>query len=206
MANRYVGLLAVFEKWINKARREGLLSLEAINPDMWKLRFSDPLYLGLQLICDGQDPNDVQSILENYLLSSKFSFEDEMYHRMIISGILDLQRGINARTLLAKLISLIPKEHRDLELKEFWDNHLRSKPSLIFEKCPYNEKVAKIVDKYTAEELASIILADTVYKDILLTHISGEKDKALSDCYYSSAKPSQALKEEFEKNFKIPDK
>lgn len=83
-----------------RARREGLLSLD----EMISNAPEPPLLfrIGIQLVVDGNEPETIMEILSSLMDAEKLEGDDMIEAKVIISGILGIQRGDNPRVICAK--------------------------------------------------------------------------------------------------------
>jgi len=106
-------------KFNEKARREGLLSLED-DVDMEKINDRDIFEYGMQLTIDGTDPQIIDGILSNIINQEK----DE-YIRILKNiqkeAVLSLQAGDNPRILYLQMNSLSDIKFKDDKMRKFLD-------------------------------------------------------------------------------------
>jgi len=90
-----------------KARREGLLSLEDDIPGYQDTMLRE----GLQLIVDGTDPEYVRSIIEKRILLGCSKGLDLRRELITLEGILAIQSGDNPRIMRVLLSSFLAPDH-----------------------------------------------------------------------------------------------
>lgn len=104
-------LLPLMKHIVNLAertRKNGLLDLDEV-----VLKVEDPLYrLGLQLILDGTDPEDLRRILNNNILSSGATGIQLLSRLMIVTGVMLIQAGQNPRLIEVELASLVGDDYQ----------------------------------------------------------------------------------------------
>jgi hypothetical protein len=104
--NELIPLIEELIRFSDKARKEGLLSLE---DDLDKIK--DPfLKMGIQLIVDGTDPDLVEEILERIIFFSNPSVERVLEYCIIRTGVLGIQSGNNPHVLHHQLYAYIGME------------------------------------------------------------------------------------------------
>ncbi len=103
----FIPLIEELIRFSDKARKEGLLSLEEELP-----KLKDPfLKMGIQLIIDGTDPDLVEEILERVILFSNPSPNRALEYCIIRTGILGVQSGNNPHVLHHQLYAYIGLEY-----------------------------------------------------------------------------------------------
>jgi len=106
-------------KFNEKARREGLLSLED-DVDMEKINDRDIFEYGMRLAIDGIDLQTIDGILSNIINQEK----DE-YIRILKNiqkeAVLSLQAGDNPRILYLQMNSLSDIKFKDDKMRKFLD-------------------------------------------------------------------------------------
>jgi len=106
-------------KFNEKARREGLLSLED-DVDMEKINDRDIFEYGMRLAIDGTDLQIIDGILSNIINQEK----DE-YNRILKNiqkeAVLSLQAGDNPRILYLQMNSLSDIKFKDDKMRKFLD-------------------------------------------------------------------------------------
>jgi len=106
-------------KFNEKARREGLLSLED-DVDMEKINDRDIFEYGMRLAIDGTDLQTIDGILSNIINQEK----DE-YIRILKNiqkeAVLSLQAGDNPRILYLQMNSLSDIKFKDDKMRKFLD-------------------------------------------------------------------------------------
>ena len=101
--SQYLPLLEKIIHLSNKARRQGLLSLEEdIEVSPYPL-----MRRGLQFVVDGTDPKLLSEILERTILLSNDTPEKIMENCIIAVGVLGIQEGHNPRMLRENLQSFM---------------------------------------------------------------------------------------------------
>jgi flagellar motor component MotA len=109
--NKYTEIATRALKYAEKARREGLLSLED-DLDQAKINARDIFEYGMSFVIDGVDSELIESILANIIRQEKD--EDMIILKHIQKdAVLMIQAGSNPRLLCAVLNS-----HTDLTLQE----------------------------------------------------------------------------------------
>lgn len=102
-----IPLIEELIRFSDKARKEGLLSLE---DELSKIK--DPfLKMGIQLIIDGTDPDLVEEILERVILFSNPSPTRALEYCIIRTGILAIQSAHNPHVLHHQLYAYIGIEY-----------------------------------------------------------------------------------------------
>lgn len=87
----------------NRARQEGLLALEDEIPNL-----APPyLQLGVQLVVDGTDPDEVRHILYVARHGGSLSDEEIVLRLVIEEGVLGIQAGYNPRILKTRLAAYL---------------------------------------------------------------------------------------------------
>lgn len=150
-----------------KVRREGLLSLE---DDMSEGNI--PYFLmrkGLEFVTAGYDPDYIKEILNNFVESSLMTEFDNLICKIIVNGMLSIQRGDNPRTTYELLISFlgIPEgeknENQDYNLTPSKDS-LKEKIENMIEEIRDQFKITRKSD-YLNGAISSITKND-LYKTI----------------------------------------
>jgi len=92
-----------------KARREGLLSLESdLESSELFWNGGDLLTLGLSLIIDGVEPAEVEDLLVLYILrNNRKGSNDYLKNIIFTETVLNIQSGLNPRLLKLKLEILL---------------------------------------------------------------------------------------------------
>jgi flagellar motor component MotA len=89
-----------------EARREGLLSLENKISGL-----SSPyLKLGVQLMVDGNEPDDIRRILNAAMYARDFTKTEQVVRILIREGILAIQSGMNPRVVYIYLSAFLGEE------------------------------------------------------------------------------------------------
>jgi flagellar motor component MotA len=91
-----------------KVEKEGLLSLEGIIQDMEKRENFDAFdltYMGLRLVVEGWDYQDIETIFDNYCKQNI----DELAFRIITQGCLSIQRRAGCIRLILYYAALLPE-------------------------------------------------------------------------------------------------
>lgn len=131
-----------------KARREGLLSLENML-DNNLIAVRDILHFGMRLVVDGTDYDYLKMILENYINTGDQSPVTLLNGKLAMAGCLSIQRGDPTLLLTIILDSLIPRVVR------------RTIDSSYFTKY-YNTSDDKQQDLITAENHYPIVCDDPI--------------------------------------------
>lgn len=94
------------------ARREGLLALE---DQAAEDSFHTPplIRIGVALITDGTDPDIVEEILENYIVSTPMTNKEFLENILIRTGVLAIQQGENPVCIKEKLCSCFGLDFRE---------------------------------------------------------------------------------------------
>jgi len=88
----------------NRARKEGLLSIEDIESD-----HTQPFLLrkGISLVVDGTDKIHVEEILSRYILSGQYNGYQLINRQIIMQGVLLIQCGEHPRLIQESLLSFL---------------------------------------------------------------------------------------------------
>jgi flagellar motor component MotA len=106
-------------KFNEKARREGLLSLED-DADMEKINDRDIFEYGMQLAIDGTDLQIIDGILSNIINQEKDEYIC-ILKNIQKEAVLSLQAGDNPRILYLKMNSLSDIKFKDDKMRKFLD-------------------------------------------------------------------------------------
>lgn len=99
----------------NLARTYGILALEE------EMESEESFFLktGISLIVDGTDPVLVKTILQNLILSDKYTGAELLGRLILAEGVLSIQQGENPRIIGLKLASMLGEEFVRREKEEF---------------------------------------------------------------------------------------
>lgn len=111
---RLINRINDFVSFSEKARREGLLALE----DDIENYDNEFLKLGMQLICDGTDPESVEDILRTNIYFSRTEGVELLEKFIIYEGCLCVQSGDNPRLVLMKLSMFLGDDGFELNSEE----------------------------------------------------------------------------------------
>jgi hypothetical protein len=106
-----LALIEYFLKIAQEARQEGLLVIERVIQDIEKQEDFDPFdltYMGLRLVVEGYDCEDIQKIFDNY----RKKILDEFNFNVITQSCLAIQRGDGCYKLILYYASLLPVKMR----------------------------------------------------------------------------------------------
>ncbi|GHV43685.1 hypothetical protein AGMMS49546_26010 [Spirochaetia bacterium] len=98
----YHKIMKMSYEFSNRARREGLLSLEE---DLEEIRRDDIYHIGLSLVVDGSDAEIIQQILSN-LIEHETDHYKKILKRIIMESVLSIQAGDNPLCTILKLNSM----------------------------------------------------------------------------------------------------
>jgi len=112
------GVIKRIISFSEKARREGLLSLEG-ELDKTVLQFRQNLFeYGMRFVIDGTDTKLIKKILRNIKKHKTPQESQKVIDNLCIAGVLGIQRGDNPQILLVLLDSIVPENARSNWLKE----------------------------------------------------------------------------------------
>lgn len=118
----------------NIARTQGILALEN---EIEENGESDlPLLkIGIALVVDGTDPEIVETILKNYLLSSEFTNQEFLENMLVYQGVLAIQMGENPRMIQEKLYALFGIQFREELKKKMKQGKVSEELTILIERC-----------------------------------------------------------------------
>jgi len=165
-----------------KARREGLLSLEC-EIDKTSVGFRDIFDLGLMLVVDGTDSDLINQILSEFESHETDGFQI-ILNKIKKAGVLSLQSGENPRLLALRLDAMIPLGHRTTEgdnrFREYFvDNISQDTPYQSVELDPsiddipdLDVRVQKAMRNFSNTDLSKIILYKPKSAPLLFRNMS----------------------------------
>jgi hypothetical protein len=142
-----IGIIDKLCDYSEKARREGLLSLEDVAKET-EIPF---LKKGIELVIEGSDPVVLEQIFQNYLKFSHLQGKELLYHCIIAEGLLSIQAGDNVRILREKIKPLLGgiqlQDEKELsiqhELDDLFEREDREKMNAVLEKLQNKEPFSK---------------------------------------------------------------
>lgn len=108
VTKRFASTIGKMFRWMDEARREGLLSLE----DQCEVEENEFLAAHLQDIVDGTDPSIVRGKMLAYTRADGLSGIDLIVRAMEMQGLLLLQEGVNPHVMCRTLLAYVPGEAR----------------------------------------------------------------------------------------------
>ena len=122
--NEVVALIDLMVKIAEKARNDGLLSIE---DDVREYSYS-MLQLGMQLVVDGTDPEIIEDLLTSRILSGNKKGKDLVEQLIICAGVLSIQAGDNPRIVMVKCFSFLGDDADEL-LEKYMSGEFESRES-----------------------------------------------------------------------------
>ena len=159
--------------YADRARKHGLLALEsAIENESFFI-----LKKGLALICDGEDPEVVRTVLERYIVAGHYCGKELLTRCIALEGIMAIHEARNPDTVLDLLVAFLGEEfstEADRQVAEQWNGMIEEVKEL-----PPIGTSGRELDQYLAAlndgEVKSLLQECDV--DLIATAVAGASGK-----------------------------